>query len=459
MSTTHQLSIQIAKRLFLSKEGRVITMHDNTRVEDAAKAGLKPLLIYGLNVEGIGARFMKVCAIDEPINLVDFLSEAWSSEQLEGLPNVLKVGRKYYDAISGLDELTRSLNIELMIAEKNDRSYSINQSVMQNEMVFKNFAYNKPEDIVFNGMTIEFLNGPHLNYTYTGVGRNWMYQNSPKSYAIQKEIEAHIANKKKFFIKPTKSDLTIKFGEWLLTNQSTIAPRKVFEINDVGDEIYEEDFDDELEDSITFDWCSDAEKLILECWPGSIAELAKFIGTTARDISWYMQRKMGLDDTVIQKLHNILRIIPDPDFCFEDGSTAYITEASAFLIASDKTKLVKELYEELSGGGGNIDLSVEIIPENIKEDNDYRFLALVSSGWGMHIIAFPKSGKSVRLLDDNRSLINFSGKTTVSDALYTDVVDNLHEVKRNPLYACITGLKLWEKWRYELMSNENYKYW
>lgn len=444
----HQFSIQPAKSLFLTPANYVVKTIDTTRVEDAKKLNLRPLLVYSLVVEGVPIKFIKLCASDNPMSVLSFLSNAWSKNQKEGKPNVLKVGRRFAEAFPWLDQMAKTIGITMQVADEKDKSYGINQSVVQDE-INTNFYFRSPRnDEPSRSISLEELNLPR----WGSDGDEWLYPfEHSSSKAVRLRMSEHVKKPRMFFpeaVAHSDSWTTFTAGDWLYTNQASIPRREPAQILHEVAALSGED-DDDLGDE--FEPCSLLVKNLTTNWPASIGEMAKLVGTDRKTLEWYLQGRVSLEEMVLAELHDILMIDIDPDHEYSDGSPVYKANGGYYLVASEKPREVIELYGVLSHGG-DVEVSVEIIPDNHKADPSYRFLLLMAYGNPLHVLAFRRGGKSASLLDDERKLINYRGQQIVSKGLYQDVAKTLGEATNKPRDAGIMGIKLMEKWYQEIES-------
>lgn len=461
MTIIHQLCIQVAKRVFLTSNHQVVTMLEPTRLEDASKLNLRPVLLYSLVVEGVPVKYIKVSDLESPRSIFDFLSEAWSSRHKEGMPKTLKIGRSIVDAMPWLREMTHQLGIELQTGLEKDRSYTRNQSVIQDDLFFHVARLKRSLDKSTERVSLVAINEYNCmsGYCEPDEKDGWTY---PYLDTLQKKYrlscEQHAVKARTF---PPSSLVpgehwTFSGGDWLLTNQQNIPPRHPSQIlHDIAvlhqddDEIINTDFidtvDTDIQDIEDGQTCSEVEKLLIGAWPAYLSRLAGLIGVETKTLEWYRQGRALLGGATLDHLYEVLRLEVE----WKDGYGYPEPVGNYFLIGSEKSKEVIELYDELTGGG-DVGVSFEILPVNNKADPSFRFLLLERWGAKLHVIAFSRGAKSSSLLDDNRKLINYSGQCIVSNGLYQDIVKAMVKATNDPSCAGKIGFEIFEKWEKEI---------
>ena len=119
-------TVPVARRVSCTR------LMENARKEDARRAGLSPVLVYALIVEGVGTCTIRLLPWANPLPARTFLFEAWAKgSPLGHLPHTLKTGRRFAEAMPWLADFCQSVGVTLVVASGNDRSYNVNQAVAQ----------------------------------------------------------------------------------------------------------------------------------------------------------------------------------------------------------------------------------------------------------------------------------------------------------------------------------------
>lgn len=435
MKITHQLSIQLSKTLFITESGLVVHLLENTLISEAIEAKLKPLLIYSINIEGMSCRFVQFSSIDKPLSLVSFLNLAWSEINKEGMPQVLKVSKILMDQFPWLTDFTNQLNIELVIADGKDRSFTANQAAAQG--IAKDFHYsNSPRDNDHNISSLPVvaeMNKPR--YFQDG----WLYGN----FGLVSSMEAKAISDYKQLDKSYISS-NIRFNpdwnsfpsenDWLLHGQKGIAPRSLLTIkNDiarsVGEISYEEFSDSEEYDGNNILEGNDLVKKLLNCWPQSKSSVAKGIDVTLKDLEWYLAGKKGLDEPSFYSLCDYIDMGAHHEFQYEDGSPLYVLSGNYLLQAGNKLTHIDNIFYELTNGG-DCTYKVELLPDNGRPDPSFRFL-LFGRHLDFNIIVFNRSSPAVSFIDVKKHHSNSGAESVVIPTkMYSDILRLFGEVSR-----------------------------
>ena len=123
----HALQIEVRRRLYLDAHGNVVHLLGEARLDDVVLAGLHPVLVYALIVEGVGFAYLRLAPWDAPLAIGAFLRSAWSGADGFGYcPSILKCGPRFFDALPCLATYCHDAGVELRITSPTDRSYNRN---------------------------------------------------------------------------------------------------------------------------------------------------------------------------------------------------------------------------------------------------------------------------------------------------------------------------------------------
>jgi len=426
MKITHQLSVQLSKKLFIANSGLVLHLLENTLVSEAMAAKLKPLLIYSINIEGVPGRFVYFSAIDAPLPILDFLELAWNENNKEGVPEVLKVSKDFNEQFPWLSNFIYQFGIELIIADGKDRSFTANQRAAHG--VAEEYHYfNSPRDFDHNIRSIPNIEEMNKPIPFQD---GWKF---PFSGSISSMDDLAISDYKKLnknFIKITNPFEQIyeefpKNHDWLLKQQKGIPTRPVDIIeNDIKRSLgiisYEEFIDNELDDENNILYGSDLVRKLMKCWPQSLSFVAKRIGVKTKDFEWYLTGKKGLDETSFYRLCEYIQMRESHEFYYEDGSPFYELSGNYLLHARDKLAHIDSIFDELTGGG-DYSYKVEVQPDNGKPDPNFRIL-LFGSYLDFHIIVFNRSSPAVTFINEKTNSSNEKESVVISIKMYSKVL-------------------------------------
>jgi hypothetical protein len=93
------------------------------------------------------------------------------------------------------------------------------------------------------------------------------------------------------------------------------------------------------------------------CWRNSIFDIARTIGTSPRDLKWFLNCKADLDQRAVSELLSILGI----EWTEED----YEAAGPCVVVATD-VHAAERVYDHLSGAG-DVHVSCEVVPGSGKQ--------------------------------------------------------------------------------------------
>lgn len=228
-------------------------------------------------------------------------------------------------------------------------------------------------------------------------------------------------------------------GPWLFSWEQNLPPNsqpRFFSMDSDGRKMWlfvghEPEQDDSEEDELApeqeWEEFEESEMLSLAkdmvaCWPNSMAEVARTIGTTARDLKWALDGKTRLDQSALSKLLLMLSI--------EYGESGYYEAVGPCVLIARNIGAAARIYVELSRGG-NLEASYEAVPESGEADPSWRYLVFHRDFGGASIIMFERGSQAGTRLN-KKAFINFEGVRQVPNNLYRDVVATAARASRNP---------------------------
>jgi hypothetical protein len=185
--------------------------------------------------------------------------------------------------------------------------------------------------------------------------------------------------------------------------------------------------EDENSDYITDDdWdrcCATKAKIVVDCWPNKPGDIAKAIGITVKQLLWFLNSQAALSERERNDLSELLGIEASADF------VDYEVIGPCVLIAEGPKKCATA-YDELSNGG-DIEYSVEVLPEKGAPDPSWRYVVFAAYGRLPNIFMFQRGSKTTDQLGA-KLLMNYQGERTVPAAIYREVVSTCAQCCTDP---------------------------
>lgn len=415
----HHFYVSTAKYVFLHEEKGIVFVRDAIRIKDAEKLHLRPLILYGLTVPGTQIEWLTFTTLDTPRSLFAVLLDGWNNAPgLRGYPDKLKINRHIAAACPNLkDTLAELGGITLEVADGKDKTFSASLRVAQNRVI--EYGWRNRDGHTLNN--IEELNTHSLNVHNEHVNRRrweWCHNNSVKERAST-WIELPF-NRSNVVLGFSKLDWIA--GNWLSSWETNIPNNQ--QIN-----YYGESHDNEDVDNINYDeeWdrrCASKAKLLVDCWPNPLGDIANTIGITAKQLQWFLNGKVALPANERDDLSELLGIEPSTEF------VDYDVIGPCVLIA-ESPKKCESVYDELSNGG-DIEYSVEVLPQNGTPDPSWRYIVFAAYRGYPNIFMFQRGSKTTEHIG-TKLLMNYQGERKVPAAVYRDVVSTCAKCCTDPL--------------------------
>lgn len=409
----HHLVVATAKHVFLHREYGVVFVRDAASREDLAAYELTPLLLYGLSVPGTSLRWVILTPVDNPASIVSVLGKAWTqADGLRGRPDVLKVSRHLAASATALLQTLAASDVRLVVAEGRDKAFSASVRRCQEDAMWTSL----PRGRGTLSATLDQLN------RYATDRHNHSFQTPPSRANAAMEWWRNLPPRAADL--PSGDEIDWRPGAWLHAWEKGLAPagRRYFHNDTFLGAVWllttPPIADDEgLEGTIFADDEADdlpeVARALVRCWPTSLGELSRCIGSTARSLEWFLDRNAALDHQQRNQLCELLGLELDPDF------RTYETCAPCVLIART-ANVAKEAYEFLSHGG-DLAFSIEALPASGGPDPSWRYLVFQAYGGAPNIMLVARgSGVDAKLSQD--LFINFQGAKPIRLALYRDIV-------------------------------------
>lgn len=417
----HHFYVAIAKHVFEHPEHGVVFNGETIALSDAARFGLKPLILYGLTVPGTQIQWHAFSRFDNPRSFLGFLIEAWSKGTgLRGCPDILKINKHIAESCPDLKLNLKKLGVDVVIAEKGDKKLSGSLRAAQDEVMRFGWLARKNEKDFYN---LEDLNAhAKKEHNHHVENKRWTwYSNKSVREAAEKwmtlpvkEMENHLDSSK----------IDWEPGQWLSSWEVNAVPigRRTFRKDDGvtwlsagSDDVDDYDGDDssEFEMDAMDQACAEKTKLLMDCWPNKPAEIAKALGITAKQLQRFVSKVAKLPDEKIDALKKMLGL--------EESERFYDFDAvGPCVLVGDKPTKISDVYELLTHGG-DLAYSLEVIPEKGNADPSWRYVIFKACGELPNIIMFARGSNSAEKIGD-KMLMNFDGLKSIPATIYRDVV-------------------------------------
>lgn len=427
----HQFYVAIAKHVFEHPEHEIVFTGETITLSDAARFGLKPLILYGLTVHGTQIQWFSFSLIDNPRSFLGFLIEAWSiGAGLRGCPDILKINRNVADSCPDLKINLKKLGVEVVIAEKGDKKLSGSLRAAQDEVMrFGWLARNNAKDFynleALNAYAYKGHNQHVENKRWSWAGNKYVREAAEKWMALPvKKVECHL----------DLSEIDWKPGQWLSSWEFNAVPvgNRTFSKEDGviwlvtgGQEIHGHESDDSagFERDGLEEACAEKTKLMMDCWPNSATEIAKAVGITAKQLQRFVSRVTKLPDDTMDALKEMFGIEESTDFYDFDA-------VGPCVLVGDKPTKISEAYSLLTHGG-DLEFSVEVIPEKGNADPSWRYVVFKAFGELPNIIMFARGSNSAEKIG-NKMLMNFDGVKSIPAPIYRDIVSTCAKACSGP---------------------------
>ncbi|MCI5115371.1 MAG: hypothetical protein D3921_09995 [Candidatus Electrothrix sp. AW1] len=423
----HHFYVAVAKFLFYHPEHGIVSVWDPIRIKEAEQYRLSPLILYGVTVARLPIRWMTFTSVDQPRAFRDVLLEAWrNAEGLRGRPDILRVNRHIAQANPEMFEKMAEIGVQVEVANAKERSLPASLRSAQK----------------FSRDLLRMNNGKDQSLTESIQALCRDAQNDHDFYV--KDVHSVVNSRKdkdriqQWLALPalatapewTDDCLDWKPGKWLSSWETSLPPDQPRYFKSIFGGIClltgEKAPEDIVEDD---DFCTDSyydnlpeiAKNLVACWPNSPAEIAKSAGITLQKLKWFISGKAPLEQNARFDLEELLGIR------FDRRTNNYV-ETGPYVLMAHKSEALKEVYENLSGGG---DASpCEIIPDQGAADPSWRYVLIVMYRRPPSIVMAPRGAKITEHLPD--LLMNYDGIKPVVREFYQDVVSTCARACHEP---------------------------
>lgn len=430
---THYFSLAVCKHIFLHPTHGPVFVRNAMRCHEAGRYGLSPLLLYALFIPGTAIRRMTFALREEPHALYTTLHHLWAQEAegFRGRPDALMLSRQVAAASPTLANRLALDGVELIIADKGDKVLGTALRTAQQDAMWFGLRPNSRQ-INTLGRLDEEAAARHHSDLKIPAGEDLQHQE--RWAALPCRPAAAQAGADEMDWSP---------GQWLASweeNLPLVSQSRYFHYADddqtmwpligSGGHSFEDDSGKDDESAADLGWKGADDPTIVTmakdmvtCWPNSVAEVARSIGTTTRDLNWFLGSKAAIDERALSELLSVLGI--------ESLKRGYPEASGPCVLIAKKVGAAARLYNELSHGG-NLTFSYEAVPESGQPDPSWRYLLFQSCGEPPSIMMFERGSTAVDHLNE-KTFINFEGMRQVPAMLYRDVVATCARACHNPL--------------------------
>lgn len=416
MIREHHLYCAIAKYCFLHTKRGITFVRDPLSIASAKRYGLEPLILYGVSAAGTSLKWIMLSTMDSPLSFSTVLEEAWkSAAPLRGKPECIRVNRYLNESCPQLKGSLANIGVELLVADAKDKLTPTSLRSAQEEVLHIGWRDSLNPELPtvseFNAAALAqlkddvtiFSSWPRGSKERTAFQQEWLAL--PIAAYAEKMVDSGEWSK----------------GPWLSTWEKTLPPGEtarvfnnsseksswLFASSVSGEDSDDEDFFPQGDD------LPRVAKVIADCWPTSLVELGKAIGSTQKDLKWFFNQKGNLVSSQRNALIAVLGLELD------DSYQSYEADFPRVLVASSPRKVIAA-YDQISHGG-DLRFSFEAVPARKAADPSWRYLVIASCGGHPTLIMFPRGSACADKMD-SAHLINFNGVETVTDELYQGIV-------------------------------------
>lgn len=423
MIREHHLYCAIAKYCFLHAKRGITFVRDPLSIASAKRFGLEPLILYGVTAAGTSLKRITLSTMDSPLSFSTVLEEAWkSAAPFRGKPVRIRVNRYLNESCPQLKISLANIGVELMVADAKDKLTPTSLRSAQEEVLHIGWR-----DSLNPGLrTVSQFNAAALTQLEDDVTifGSWSRGSKERTAFQQEWLALPIAA----YAEKMVDCGAWSQGPWLSTWEKTLPPGEtarvfnspseksswLFASSAAGTEDIESVEDDDDEDYFPQrDDLPRVAKVIADCWPTSLVELGKTIGSTQKELQWFFNEKGILASSQRNALIAVLGLE------LNESYQTYEADFPRVLIASSPRKVIAA-YDQISHGG-DLRFSFEAVPARKAADPSWRYLVMASCGGHPTLIMFPRGSACADKMD-SAHLINFNGVEAVTDELFQGIV-------------------------------------
>jgi len=417
MVREHHFYCAIAKHVFAHETHGLVLVRDPIRLDDAKDFGLRPMLLYGVTAAGTSIKRLSLSPLEQPQPFSAVLEEAWrSAPGLKGKPDSVKVNRFIADACPRLAKALETVGTRLVVADAQDKRLPSSLRTAQQEALWSGFvSYNRARIETVDAFNNECLENHKLRLEHNF----WKTGNAVQSAHTEQWLE--LPHQPLITSIPDSGPWLP--GPWLSSWQAALppSPQRRWHVEENGaawllegapDSDYDNDDDDY--DADAFDYLPETAKVLIACWPGKLGEIAAEIGTTQRELQWFLSRRATIPVDSQQRLISLLGLK------YRDEYDQFEPRDSLVLAASS-LKATIAAYDTISHGG-DLSLAFEVVPEDGAADPSWRYVVIQSFSGVPTFIMFARGSAVAEKLNAS-NFINYQGLQPIKKAVYRDLVE------------------------------------
>lgn len=414
----HHFYVSTAKFVFHHLQHGIVAVRDPIGLDDAKRYELAPLIIYGLTVPGLPIRWLTFSQINQHLPFSQVLQMAWSNaEGLRGLPDVVCVNRHLAQSDPTLATNLARFGVQLEIADSKDKFLPASLRSAQ-DVARQLWRRHTPIGSSIDDAIEALCKDAQADHDFST-------RRDPRGLS-NRNLEHQI---EQWLSLPMRPPASIAFegpdwkaGPWLSSWESSLPPDRprYFHLDSFDGKAWlllgnapidNSNEDDEAPIEYGYDDAAEIAKNLVTCWPNSPKEVAMAVGTTLRQLQWFLSEQSVLDRSMRFKLEDLLGIEYDERLgCY--------TAAGPYVLIARKPKAVEYIYQEISDGGNAS--PCEIVPAQGAADPSWRYVLINAYGSPPSIIMAPRGTSIADRLPE--LILNFVGVRIVPLPLYRDVV-------------------------------------
>lgn len=473
MELVHHFSIQVSKYLFYSPDLGFLQAASPLRMDDATAFGLRPVLLYAIEVERLPRRFVQLCFIDKPLDPVAFLLDGWRSiDPLMGMPDLVKIHVSITRRVPELFDVIRSLGSRSEVGSSMDKFFTGRLQYVQDDAKwFMDDSFTSPlhDPAILNAFLREKVillsdyrtsKAKHRELMVALDARKRVPAPASNPPAIVGVLDAlsegaqngafgigqiSIWERAESFVgfpdRPGHLPYILDEGEKPDTvhavrlKRGKAEERSAFDVTPADESErspYEDDSDDDLVDD-TDDYVIHELRMIVpmaKSWPNGSSALLRAIDMKVKDFDRIVRMERDPKGA-------LRRVIAELGLMYvEDASLEPYRPTISF---PPTRAIAGKVYEELTHG--DADLSGELMPESGVADPSFRYHLFVHGFATPHVMVFARGSDAAVALDD-RSLKFDGGFPSLEAPFYRAVVELSGLYFADPL-RCSGHLDAW----------------
>ncbi|AVA38280.1 MULTISPECIES: hypothetical protein [Cupriavidus] len=426
----HHLHIATAQFVFRHATRGIVFVSDPISLDAAAVLGLEPLLLYAVSAEGAPIRWVSFSDRHNPKPLSRVLEEAWrEAAGLRGCPDAVILSHSLSESYPALCNKLAKAHVAVAVSDSGDRRCSAMLREAQRVAHATAWWTNGASKAV---RTLADLNSVAMQR------HNDEYRLPLKTASASGERHARALAWEAYSSRPLAFNLLDSMdwnpGDWLSAwSKAPLppAPRYFHAADKVtwlltgepDSEDAPEQAETEVDGYLAIDDAGEKMGLVLKVWPNKAASVAQEAGITLRELQWFVNGKVELPREQRWALENLLGVEWNETYGGFDIN-------GPFVLIGEGPKPILAAYDEFTRGG-DLDFSVEPIPDSGRADPSWRYVLAQPCGELSSVMMFPRGSAAAESLDAG-NFINFGGPSVIPEAIYRDMVATCGRACRSP---------------------------